>query len=152
MNRRALVLALTVLAAPPAQAGCLIFCGDPDLDPADALDRFEVELRNPLPGGVTLIGMIDGGFQDRFIQVRLTATAEGAEALLNLMQQSLATLGTRTAPLTGAEKAQWWDADTFSTMQTGQAKLDGFYETRIGIAPEPDAADRLAIFIFAFQV
>ncbi len=119
MRRRAILLALGALAASPAQGGCLIFCGNPDLDPAGALDRFEVELRNPLPGGVTLIGMIDGGFQDRFIQVRLTATPKGAEALLNLMGQSLVTLGTQNVRLTGAEKAEWWDVDVFSAMQTG---------------------------------
>jgi hypothetical protein len=153
-----LVFCVTFLPAP-ARAGCLIFCpANDEVRPFRARRAFERVLGQPLPDGVGVEGMIDGGFQDRFIQVKLKATDEGLSRLLGILKVDPASFGPMGDRQTTISPAMWWDIDTRTDLVGADATLDGFpYAFVARASPDanpirpPDAPREWLIYILAFQ-
>lgn len=148
--RRRLFLAgvATAMAARPAAAGCLAFCDD-EVPAGEARSRFEATLGQPLPEGVDVLGMIDGGFQDRFIQVKLRATQGAAPELYALLGASEGAF----APVAGQQlviaEAEWWDV-LARDPQVAEGRLASFASVHVARSLEQDA-DAVLIYVIAFQ-
>ena len=150
-----LALAVTILPAP-AHAGCLIFCPKNDEVPAArAAPTLSSVLGQPLPDGVAVLGMIDGGFQDRFIQVKLTANASGLTQLLSLLKVDDNAFGPLGDRQTTINAATWWDIDAHTDVTAADATLPGFayaFVARAHDLPDSQAGDRTwTLYILAVQ-
>jgi hypothetical protein len=139
----ALVAALAFFAPVlPARADC-IGCG-----PGTA-DWMTAELGQPLPPGVAFTGVLQGGFQDVFVQIRL-AVPRGA------LDPMLAALGTSSAALIddpplgrSIVNADWWGLEGRRFVRGGAARFGHFPYAAVFIAPEPDGSHSL--WLIAFQ-
>jgi hypothetical protein len=141
----------TLLAAAPAGARCLIFCND-IVQPEEAAAVFARDLGRALPAGVAVVRMIDGGFQDRFVQIKLRADAEGTAALLAALKvDTLRPLapGSRHATIT---EARWWDINAHADLALYEARLGRFAHAEVAVAPDPADPARRLIYILAFEV
>ena len=146
-----LALAVPVLSAP-AQAGCLIVCPkNGEVPAARAPATFARILGQPLPGEVALEGMIDGGFQDRFIQVKLRATGDGLARLLSILKVDPAAMGPMGDRQTTINPAAWWDIDARPDLLGADAALAGFPHAFVARARDPDDAARWVVYVLAFQ-
>lgn len=138
------------LPASPARAECLIFCADEtETTGQKAKELFEADLGGPLPDGVTVQHHLEGGFQDRFVQVRLKATLEGGKALLGLLGTDPRDLRPDTAILSAPQGPGWWTPQQEHDLMGAEAKLGTFAYTSIGVAY--DNTGLLTIYIFAFE-
>jgi hypothetical protein len=149
----AAMLALPLATPPqPARAGCLIFCPKNDEVPAArAAQTFARVLGQPLPKGVIVLGMIDGGFQDRFIQVKLRATDAGAVAVLAALGVAPAAMGPMDGRQTTINPAAWWDIDTRPDLRGTDARLAGFPYAFAARARDPADPARWLVYVLAFQ-
>ncbi|EEW25800.1 hypothetical protein [Rhodobacter ferrooxidans] len=154
MTRRGLLATLLAAAlATPATAGCLFFCDDAGKPlPADkALASFTADLGAPLPTGVDLLALYEGGFNDRFGQVKLRASLEGRDALLALIVPP----GGQFAPLNGQQleiiKAPGWDPLSHPDLTVAAGRLGRFATTHVALAADPSDPALTLIYITAFE-
>lgn len=135
-----------------ADAGCLFLCRDNgELSLTEAAEVFTGDLGKSLPSGVTVLGMIDGGFQDRFVQVKLGSDTAGAIALMAALRADPArALPPGTAQTTVAS-ADWWDIDTHPDLVLFEARLGRFPHVIVGRAADPEDPARWLIYVFAFE-
>jgi hypothetical protein len=149
MLLRALLLAASL--AQPAQAFCFLGCDSEISKPAAAKAALETQLGQTIPDSVTVEHILQGGFQEKFIQVRISTDQDGAEALLAL-------LGVPPDPVTpldplqlGPSGPEWWTPQAEIALFGGPGTIPGYAETIVGIAPFPGTYDQVTIYIFAFQ-
>lgn len=136
----------------PVQAGCLFFCDENDeVPPAQAGPALEAVLGAPLPPGLQVTGMIDGGFQDRFIQVRLRGSADGAAALWPLLGIDPATMRSPDGMQLTIAEADWWDVETRADALAALAVLRGFPNAWALWSASPDDPELIDVYLFAFQ-
>ena len=109
------------------------------------------DLGTALPPGVVVVGMIDGGFQDRFMQIKLGADAEVTAALLSALKADMKRpLAPRFHQTTIAE-APCWDIDPHADLVVCDASLGRFEYAVAGVVPDPaDAAPHL-IYMIAYE-
>ncbi len=152
VRRRRLLAALLALSASPADARCLFFCGRNDeVTPEVGVMLFERDLGMPLPEGAVLTGMIDGGFQDRFIQVRLSATDDGAKALLGALDVDAAAMEPPSGEQLTIAGAAWWDIADRPGLTVARARLGTFAYALAARARDPDDTARWLIYVIAFE-
>jgi hypothetical protein len=135
-----------------AKDRCVFLCGEEnDATPAQARNLLTADLGGPLPAGLLVIGYVEGGFQDRILQVRLHGTSAGAQALLALLGHDMADLTPGTANMTAAIERDWWNLDAASPMlqiETYGPHLD--YLT-IGIVPDLSDPDLVTLYLLGFN-
>lgn len=147
----ACVVAFAETQMAHAQSDCLLFCDEKELSPAKAIIVFNGDLGAPLPDGVKMVGMLEGGFQDRFIQVRLTATASGVDALMALRGKKVADLTDGAAFDFGPERPIWWDVGNRSDLKGADFGSPSLANLMIGVAAEPKQPGQFAVYFFGFD-
>jgi hypothetical protein len=149
--RRASVLCLLAMPAPPAHAFCLLGCDTIISDPVAATTAFETQLGRSLPDQVIVEHIRQGGFQDRFIQVLITTNQVGADQLLPLLGLSATTITPVDPAQFGPPGPDWWQPQDAVALFGGPGQLQGYAETMVAIAPFPGTFDQITIYIFAVQ-
>ncbi len=95
--------------------------------------------------------MIEGGFQDRFIQAKLQGDRASVEAILSSFGASLATLLPAPTPYLGPDGPEWWDwqdAGDLAMLETRTAALP--YLT-IAVRPDPATQGMFLIYLWGFE-
>lgn len=146
-----LIVCWLTLLTGSARAGCLILCGDSGVEPGVAAQMLADELQAPLPPSVTVEAMWEGGFQDQFIQVRLSATEAGTAALLAQMGLDMSALKQVSADSLGPPHDDGWGPQTEIVLLGGEGTLGHFAFTQVAISPFPGTLDQTTIYIFAFE-
>lgn len=143
LPRRLLLLALAALPLAPARADCLRGACD-----FDAAALIEAETGQPLPDGTRIVGALMGGFQDRFVQIRLEMTPEGLSALTATLQAGAG--GKPQDFQLELQPAPWWDLPARPEVTIGPARFGHFAFAFIAFAPAT-AAGRLDVYLLAFE-
>lgn len=152
MNRLWGVLAVTgaILVAtwwlkPPCLLGCdTVFTGD------QAARNVEIALDAELPEGVTVPAMLIGGFQDRFVQIRLETPPEILPQVLTLFSADVDALNDAETVTMTASAADWWDVDARRDLRVTDGELEAF--TFVGIAVANNRSQGgLTVYVFASQ-
>ncbi|MCB6177316.1 hypothetical protein LHP98_04135 [Rhodobacter sp. Har01] len=143
LRRRSLLLALAVLHCAPARADCLR--GTCDLD---AIALIEAETGQPLPRDTEVIGALQGGFQDRFVQIRLEMSGEGLDLLTKALKAD--STGKPQDFQLEISKAPWWDLPARSDIAIGEAKFGHFAFAFIAFGPAADK-NRRDVYLLAFE-
>ncbi len=148
---RAALLAL-LLSVQAGAAQCLLFCDEEILPPEQAAETFAADLGQPLPEGVTVLGMVNGGFQDRFIQVKLRAGDDAAlQALLSALQVDPAALAAPEAAQLTITSAPFWDIEGAEDLRIATGTMAGFAHATVAVAPDPEDAGARFVYLIAFQ-
>jgi hypothetical protein len=148
---QSLALLWLFFVAAPASALCLLGC-DTDLsDPIAARAALESQLGQPLPPSVTVKHIRQGGFQDKFLQVRLSTDQEGMMALLPLLGLPADPTDPVDPAQLGPDDAGWFRPQDHIALFGGSGHLPDYAETIVGIAHFPGTYDQVTIYIFAFQ-
>jgi hypothetical protein len=153
---RAALAAITIGAALSlpafAKDRCVFLCGtETDATPASARDLLTVDLGGPLPSDMQVVGYVEGGFQDRFLQVRLHGTRAGAEALLGLLGHTLADAVPGAISMTAVVERDWWDLDGTSPVQLIETHGPHLDYLTIGIRPDPSYPDLVTLYLLGFN-
>jgi hypothetical protein len=139
---------LLCLMVAPAHAGCLFSCDDTAPLPDDqARAILQGILGAPLPDGLTITAMREGGFQDEFYQARLTGDATAVTALLAIGGLTMDDMTTGVTDF-GPKNTDWWDVETHPDLRAVQMPSPALPYLAIGIAP--DAAG-FVIYLWAFE-
>jgi hypothetical protein len=147
-----MVMVAFLAMAEAASAGCLIGCPPNDEVPAaEAGTRFAEATGLSLSAGTRLVGMIDGGFQDRFIQVKLSADEAGAAKLLDALGLTEAAFGSPDGSQLTIAEASWWDVEAHPGLVLAPVKLDGFAYGHLARTRDPDEGGRWLFYLLAFQ-
>ena len=152
MRRLAAVVFWLVLVVPvPVQAGCLIFCDNTGMNATDARAYLEAELAAPLPEGVEVLVMLEGGFQDTFIEVELAGPPDAISAMLRMLAIDPGTLEPVQAAEFGAAAAPVWSLRPDMALHGAEGRLGHFAYARVAVTRVPDAAGHLRLYLFAFE-
>lgn len=152
MVRTLAFAAAVALGAGASDAGCLVFCPkNGELTPAAAAQTLARDLGKDLPPGVTVLGMIDGGFQDRFVQVKLGADMQGTLSLLAALSADVKKPLQLGEVQTTVDEADWWDIDTRPDLVLVKASLGRFPYVIVGWAADPADTSRWLIYVLAFE-
>jgi hypothetical protein len=139
---------IIVLMAHPAAADCFMFC---DSNTILTDDRARATLQSilgaPLPAGLTVTIMREGGFQDTFYQARMTGDASGVAALLAIGGRSMADL-TATPRDFGPDDLEGWDVASRPDLRSTEMPSPTLPYLSIGVAA--DGAGFL-IYLWAFE-
>jgi hypothetical protein len=151
IGRRAALLALPLAAlARPAAAGCLIFCDEAVREGAEATAAFTALLGSDLPEGATVTHLLEGGFQDGFVQVRLDASPTAADTLLARLGTARDRLQPGTGQGFGATAADWWPEPTDRLLR-GEVRLAHFAFAEAALAGPGGGSASETLFLFAFE-
>lgn len=144
----ALALPVSLALPPPVHAAwpCLLGC-DSNLDQEAATSLMRRIVGDGPPAGVSVTHGVEGGFQDRFVQIRFSLAADRRDVLLAWL--SVAGLPTR-GPMPESGPVAWW-APAGVELDLWQVALDGFPHGRLGLAPDADRPGWLVAWLFAFQ-
>jgi hypothetical protein len=142
---------LLMLMTPMTAQGQSLWGGPTILnDPAKAVEYVQAESLIPLIEGVTVLGVVDGGFQDRFVQIKLEVPDD---VTLRKVLDSLAITPDGFVPSENAQltiaPAAFWNPDEYKPMPVAQGRLLGFSFVNIGLARPMKS--RTLLFILAFQ-
>lgn len=135
------------LIAPPCLLGC-----DEVVAGADARARVEAVLPAPLPSDVRVTHLLAGGFQDRFVQIRLSAPYTRLSEVMAAFGADPVMLSPAPNRPFGAASADWWPMAGLPDMRETDGALPGFHAARIGVAPSPTLPATLLVFVFAWQI
>jgi hypothetical protein len=144
-------LALAMALSAPAQAFCLLGCDAEISDSATATTAFQTQLGQPLPTSVVVEHIRQGGFQDKFLQIRLTTDQDGMTALLPMLGLVADPTGRVDPAQLGPDDLTWWTPQSQVALLGGPGRLAGYAETMVAVAPFPGTFDQVTIYIFAFQ-
>ncbi|GHC44023.1 hypothetical protein [Neogemmobacter tilapiae] len=144
-------LVALLLMTPMLAQGQTLFGGPTVVDdPTKAADYVQTESLIPLVEGVTVLGVVDGGFQDRFVQIKLEVPDD---VTLRRVLDSLAVTPDGFVPGENAQMtiaaAPFWNPDEYAPMPVAQGRLLGFSFVNVGLA-RPEKS-RTLLFILAFQ-
>ncbi|MGL5012021.1 MAG: hypothetical protein ACRC6I_19295, partial [Paracoccaceae bacterium] len=133
-------------------ARCLIFCDEtdplPDLQARAILTHI---LAAPLPDGLKITAMREGGFQDAFYQARLTGDADAVAALLELGGADPKDLTTDPLADLGPVNTDWWDAAAMPDLRTVQLTSPTLPYLAAGVAPDPALPGQFIIYLWGFE-
>lgn len=152
--RLGMMLAATLAGGQshPATARCLFFCADPEIiAPDKAAAVFARDIGAALPEGVAVVGMLEGGFQERFIQVRLRATPAGLDTLLGLRKLTRVDLKSGGAVDLGPEQPDWWDVAKAKNLRAANFGGTTLANLWIGVADDPVEKGVFAVYFFGFE-
>ena len=139
---------LILLMMTPAHAECLFFCDDTATLPDDqARTVLQGILGAPVPDGLTVTAMRQGGFQDAFYQARLTGNAASVTALFAIGGLTMDDLTTDPTDF-GPQNTDWWDVTTHPDLRAVQMPSPTLPYLAIGIAPDGTG---FVIYLWAFE-
>lgn len=126
---------------------CGLLCSDTVTSaPSEVTDLAAADLGFPLPPGVTPVAAREGGFQDRFIQIRLAASDAGLDALLASFGHARADMDITTTYL-GPPGPAWWPGPvTGPTIALTAPRLDF-----LTLAAEPAAPGQWHLYVWGFD-
>jgi hypothetical protein len=107
----------------------------------------EAELGVPLPAGVEVEGYLEGGFQDRFVQIKLSAPASAIAALLGRLGVAQSDMGLRENVQWTIEAADWWDPEANPGMPNAAVTLPHLDSAHLGLALSPTGAPASAYIV-----
>jgi hypothetical protein len=145
---RALVLGLLLLAARPAEAWCLLLWCGTNYSQAEAPERLAY-LLGPLPEGVKVERMLEGGFQDVFVQARLSVDEGALPGLMAWANLTEADFGPDDYPFLGPETPSWYDYGNLDGLVVAEGQVGWRYVT-LAVAPDPEAPGRWRAYLFSF--
>ena len=162
MRRRVLVLAAAGVAVVLAGTGIAVWLVgtsgflDTDsitADPVAILPMHDADLGISAPPGLRTVAARKGGFQDRFVQIRLSASQDGFDALLRALDLTRGDLGAETAPYlgpAGPDAPDWWPEASGPFLTTGlpSPRLD---HLTLAARPDPGDPDRWQILLWGFN-
>lgn len=137
-----------------AQCGGL-GCDRVTADPAKVRALAEAELGIALPDGVTTIGAREGGFQDRFVQIRLDATDAGLRSLLDALGLARADLIPGGAGDIGPPGGPGWAEAPAEGIETTQFAPPHLAYMNLSIAPAPaptGGGNHWRVWLFGFDI
>jgi hypothetical protein len=151
---RPIALALAAaLAAGPArteEACWLLGCDDVSRgEAAAALLRHD--LGGPLPPGTKVVGLLQGGFQDRFVQARLSVEEADLPALLATLRVSEADLAPTDAPYLGPSAPAWFDWEAREGLRVGNGWTGTLAHVTVAVAPDRADPNRWVVYLWGFQ-
>lgn len=146
---RSALLVLALLTARPAAAICLSLSCDTEYSRAEATERLSAML-GALPEGVEVERLLQGGFQDVFVQARLSVDEAGLRAVLDWAQVSKGDLRSGTSPYLGPEGPAWFDWARQDGLRMAEGLTDVGRELAVAVAPDPEAPGRWRVFLYAF--
>jgi hypothetical protein len=139
---------IIILMAHPAAADCFMFCDSNTVLTGDrARTTLQSILGAPLPAGLTVTTMREGGFQDTFYQARMTGDASAVAALLAIGGRSMADLIATPAHF-GPDDLEGWDAASHPDLRSTEMPSPTLPYLSIGVA-----ADRagFVIYLWGFE-
>lgn len=140
------VLAVNIMPAP-----CFFGC-DVTLSRDEAEDWVTRTVAAPLPHGVSVPILLLGGFQDKFVQIRLEGPTYQVPVVLEYFGVSLSQLAEISSPNMTASTVPWWTVDEISPILVAPARIPGFDAARLAIAPNAAAPGLHVFFLFAHQI
>lgn len=150
---RALLLAISLAGPLAAQDRCAVAC-DVVTTGQEAAARAEAALGAALPEGAAAVGLVEGGFQDAFVQARLEVEREAMAATLKRLGVERATVGPRPVLDLGPPGPPWWEearrGGPGSGLWFGPASLPRFAHAAIGMGPSGDG-EGYTVLVWAFQ-
>lgn len=134
---------IAALATPalPVRADC-IGCGP------GTQDWMAAELGQPLPEGVAFTGVLQGGFQDVFVQIRLSVPRGALDGMLALLGTSEDRLIKDPDLNRSIVDADWWGLEGRRFVRGGPASFGQFPYAAVFIAPETDGSHSLWLIAF----
>lgn len=145
---RCILALFTLLLTSPAHADCFMFCDSSAILPDDqARATLQFIIGAPLPDGVTITAMREGGFQDTFYQARLTGDESAVSALLAIGGLTMEDLVGNAIGF-GPDDMDWWDVATRSDLRSADMPSPTLPYAAIGIAPD---AEGYTIYLWAFE-
>ncbi len=126
------------------------FLGGPDTlttDPQSNASYVEASLGQPLPPGVVVDGILEGGFQERFVYIKMTAPETELHSIFDLLAVDNTTFR-ETGPAQSGIDAPWWTINQHPGLFIAPATFGHFPQATISLAPDP--ADATVIFIYLF--
>jgi hypothetical protein len=148
---QSLALLWLFFVAAPASALCLFGCETDLSDPLAARAALESQLGQPLPPSVTVTHIRQGGFQDKFLQMRLITDQDGMMAFLPLLGLPVDPTDPVDPAQLGPDDAEWFRPQDHIALFGGSGHLAGYAETIVGVAHFPGTYDQVTIYIFAYQ-
>jgi len=156
MRRRAVGVwlvgaAILALGLWLARSDCGLFCSARvTFDPVAILPLADSALGITTPPGVRTHAARTGGFQDRFVQIRLSASRQGLDALLALLDLAPEDLADDPPPYLGPTGPDWWatGGGGFRTARLASPTLD---HLTLALRPEPEDPARWQIFLWGFE-
>jgi len=105
---------------------------------------------HPLPPGVEVIGFLDGGFQDRFIQSKFTAPTNQLDSVLSGFGVSQADFN-ESWPNPFTSEQPWWDIHDHSTVQQTEFSFAHFPYASLSIVADPENPEIMLFYLTAFE-
>ena len=147
---RALVFVLAVLVAEPARAWCVLLCGpEQQLQGSEAADRLTNWI-GPMPPGVEVVGLAEGGFQDVTIQVRLLVNEKGLRPVLALLRVKKEALTVRDDLYMGPDAPRWFDWDSHENLRSAGGHTRWLDGLTVAVAPDPDVPGHWRLYLWGF--
>jgi hypothetical protein len=133
--------------SPPCLLGCDTLVTGPE-----ARSRVDAALDHPLPASARVTHLLHGGFQDRFVQIRLTVPRTDLPAVLAAFGVDPRELAAEPGRRLGASPADWWPIDGMAGLMRASGDLRGFHAAEVATIPDPQSPDHALIFVFAYQI
>ncbi len=145
--RAALLLILALVGPAAAQDRCIAPC-DEVTTGVEAAARAEAAPGVVLPPDATMIGPVEGGFQDAFVQARVDVEPGATPvALKRLGIEPTAIRPGRGADL-GPPGPAWWQEARRTDLLFVPATLPGFAHAVVGVRPGDGTGYTLLIWAF----
>lgn len=164
MRKHAIAVAafMSFVATSPAIADCTardVLCEQHKVTQGpEAATRLAGYLGGPLPDGVVVSHLLEGGFQDSFIVVRLEANDPGLQQFVKLLGLTDEQFFTRNDAETAgqvldgaAEKPDWWDWQTTTDLRVAKTETPALPFLSVGLASKPGVLDRYVIYLWGFE-
>lgn len=146
--RGGLALALALAGPAAAQDRCLATC-DEVTTGTEAAARAPAALGVALPPGAAVVGLVEGGFQDAFVQVRIEVPRDGLEAALKSLGTHPAALRPDPDAGLGPPGPAWWEDARQGDLRLAPAALPGFAHAVVAVTPGDGSG--LTLLLWAFQ-
>lgn len=145
---RALLVALCLGGPAAAQDRCAVAC-DQVTTGAEAAARAEAALGVALPPGATVVGLVEGGFQDAFVQARIEVERGAMEAVLKRLGIDRTLVRPQPGADLGPPGPEWWEEARRKDPWLATATLPRFAYAVVGVAP--GAGKGFTLLVWAFQ-
>jgi hypothetical protein len=146
--RGGLVLALALAGPAAARDRCLAAC-DEVMTGAEAAARAQSALGVALPPGAAVAGLVEGGFQDAFVQARIEVPRDGLDAALKSLGTHPAALRPDRDAGLGPPGPAWWEDARQGELRLAPAAFPGFAHAVVAVTPGDGSS--LTLLLWAFQ-
>ncbi len=114
-----------------------------------AVELFEAEIGASLPEGVVVLNYYEGGFQDRFVQIKLAATDAGLASLIATLPLGPPTVYVPYA--FGISEFTWWDAGNHAEGTLYVGRYGSFPQASLLAVADPARPGAFLVYLMAFE-